>query len=319
MAVWAVRGDGIFCRRSAPNADISAMSVRPRLGSDRLHRALSTRPIPRSITRPIPRSIVSALAALASAFATGVAVAAPSDKGLSEAAPSINMLRSTLHESPQARLEHALQQFTIWQNWAEMMVAVGLAVALASLLAYHPRATRRRDIAEAAEERKTLVILGVIGAVVSALVLIDQAMAFVIFGIGSLIRFRTVIGNPHMTGRAILVVVIGLACGLTQYVTAIIVAGAGWLVIWWLLARRATEVKVRVPAGADRMKAQMVAAEALRAMHCRVLGQRVGASGRSFTIAAQVPSTLGDELLAQSVASTLTSEFGRVEVETRAD
>ncbi|MFM7260083.1 MAG: DUF4956 domain-containing protein [bacterium] len=259
-------------------------------------------------------------AALASPAASPAAnSAASAEKGLSEAAPSINMLRSTLHETPEERLQHALHQFTIWQNWVEMILAVGLAVALASLLAYHPRATRRRDLAAATEERKTLVILGVIGAVVSALVLIDQAMAFVIFGIGSLIRFRTVIGNPHMTGRAILVVVIGLACGLTQYTTAIIVAGAGWLVIWWLHARRAAELKVRVPIGADRMRAQMVAAEALRAMHCRVLGQRVGASGRSFTIAAQVPSGLGDELVSQSLASTLAPDFGRVDVELRSE
>lgn len=263
---------------------------------------------------------------VASSLVVGAALASPAassaasaEKGLAEAAPSINFLRSSLHESPAERLQHALHQFTIWQNWVEMIVGVGLSVALASLLAYHPRAMKRRDLAEAHEERKTLVILGVIGAVVSALVLIDQAMAFVIFGIGSLIRFRTVIGNPHMTGRAILVVVIGLACGLTQYTTAIIVAGAGWIVIWWLQARRATEVKVRVPVGVDRTKAQMVAAEALRAMHCRVIGQRVSASGRSFTIAAQVPSGLGDELVSQSLASTLAPDFGRVDVELRSE
>lgn len=260
---------------------------------------------------------------VASSLVVGAALASPaatsSDKGLSEAEPSINFLRSSLKESPTERLQHALHQFTIWQNWVEMILAVGLSVALASLLAYHPRAVRRRDLAEAHEERKTLVILGVIGAVVSALVLIDQAMAFVIFGIGSLIRFRTVVGNPHMTGRAILVVVIGLACGLTQYTTAIIVAGAGWIVIWWLQARRATEIRVRIPVGADRTKAQMVAFEALRAMHCRVIGQRVSASGRSFTIVAQVPSGLGDELVSQSLVSTLAPDFGRVDVELRSE
>jgi hypothetical protein len=259
-------------------------------------------------------AVVALIATVATASqAVASEVAAP------EAGMSKSLLRSSVHETPVERLQHALHQFTMWANWAEMIAGVGLAVALASLLAYHPRSSRRRDLAEATEERKTLVILGVIGAVVSALVVIDQAMAFVIFGIGSLIRFRTVIGNPHMTGRAILVVVIGLACGLTQFMTAIIVAAAGWIVIWWLHARRAASIKVRVPAGADRAKAQLVVSEALRAMRCRVIGQRVGGSGRSFTVAANVPSTLGDQLVLESLASTLLPEFGRCEVEMRGE
>jgi transcription-repair coupling factor (superfamily II helicase) len=147
---------------------------------------------------------------------------------------------------------------------------------LASILAVHPRTTRRRDMLEASEERKTLVVLGMIGAVVASLVLIDQTMAFVIFGIGGLIRFRTVVGNSHMTGRAILVVVIGLACGLSQYATALVVAAAAWLIIWWLQARRGGEIKVRIPIGADRQKAELVASLELRMLRCHVRSLRAG-------------------------------------------
>jgi hypothetical protein len=280
----------------------------------------SRRCLANAASRPRARVASSYLAHAAAAVVALIATAATASQAVaSEAGMSKSLLRSSVHETPLERLQHALHQFTMWANWAEMIAGVGLAVALASLLAYHPRSSRRRDLAEATEERKTLVILGVIGAVVSALVVIDQAMAFVIFGIGSLIRFRTVIGNPHMTGRAILVVVIGLACGLTQFMTAIIVAAAGWIVIWWLHARRAASIKVRVPAGADRAKAQLVVSEALRAMRCRVIGQRVGGSGRSFTVAANVPSTLGDQLVLESIASTLLPEFGRCEVEMRGD
>ena len=249
----------------------------------------------------------------------GVLIVAAPASATGESAAQSTFLRTTIKETPSERLEHALHQFTNWARWVELLAGVGLAVGLATLLAYHPRAARRRDLVQAAEERKTLVILGVIGAVVSALVVIDQSMALVVFGIGSLIRFRTVIGNPHMTGRAILVVVIGLACGLSQFVTAIVVAAAGWVVIWWLHARRAAQIKVRVPVGADNHKAQMVAAEALRAMRCRVQSHREGASGRSFTFVAEVPSALSDELLAQSLQATLSHDFGRVEVELRGE
>lgn len=234
-----------------------------------------------------------------------------------QASDAASFMRSSLKETPAERLQHALHQFANWANWLEMLLAVALSTGLATLLAYHPRSSRRRDLVEASDERRVLVILGVIGAVVASLVVIDQTMAFVIFGIGSLIRFRTVIGNPHTTGRAILVVVIGLACGLTQFMTAIIVAGAGWIVLWWLHARRAAVVKVRVPAGADRGRAQVLAAEALRGMHCRVDAQRLGASGRSFTLTLQAPAALSDELLEQGIASTVGAEFPRVEVELR--
>ncbi|MEY3022034.1 MAG: hypothetical protein RIS86_1232 [Planctomycetota bacterium] len=260
---------------------------------------------PRGFLRPLAGPVLGALAA--------VFLAQPSAAGEMDAAS--RLFGTSLHATASERLAHALDQFANWAAWVELVVGIGLAVALSALLAYHPKPARRRDMAELADERKTLVILGVIGAVVSGLVLIDQSMALVIFGIGGLIRFRTVIGNPHATGRAILVVVVGLACGITQYLTAIVIAGAAWGVIWWLHARRAVVVKVRLPVGCDRQRAQLVAAEALRAMQCRVESQREGASGRSFRIVAQAPSTLDDAMLARSLEATLAPEAGRAEVE----
>ncbi len=236
-----------------------------------------------------------------------------------DSAATRGLLATTVKETPAARLQHALNQFSDWANWVELLLGVSLAVALATLLAYHPRASTRRDLIEAGEERKTLVILGVIGAVVSALVVIDQSMALVIFGIGSLIRFRTVIGNPHMTGRAILVVVIGLACGLSQFVLAIVIAAAAWVVIWWLHARRAARIKVRLPVGADPARAQLIAADTLRRWKCRVQSQQASASGKSLTFIAQVPSALTDETLAHELESNLTHEVGRVEVDLRGE
>lgn len=234
-----------------------------------------------------------------------------------ETGEAARLFGSSLKPTASERLGHALDQFANWANWVELVVGIGLAVALSALLAYHPKPARRRDMVELGEERKTLVILGVVGAVVSGLVLIDQSMALVIFGIGGLIRFRTVIGNPHATGRAILVVVVGLACGITQYLTAVLIAGAAWTVIWWLHAHRTAKVKVRLPLGADRQRAQLVAAEALRRMRCRVQSQKEGQSGRSFSFVAQIPSAIDDDLLVKSLEATIGPEVGRIEVEVR--
>ena len=256
--------------------------------------------------------LAAVAAALLLPFAGGVASALAAETG--EAA---RLFGSSLKPTASERLGHALDQFANWANWVELVVGIGLAVALSALLAYHPKPARRRDMVEVGEERKTLVILGVVGAVVSGLVIIDQSMALVIFGIGGLIRFRTVIGNPHATGRAILVVVVGLACGITQYLTAVLIAAAAWTVIWWLHAHRTAKVKVRLPLGADRQRAQLVAADALRRMRCKVQSQKEGQSGRTFSFVAQIPSAIDDDLLTKSLEATLGPEVGRIEVEVR--
>jgi hypothetical protein len=259
----------------------------------------------------ISRLIVGAGAALLCASAS-VASAAVWD---SRSSSNLSLFSTSVKSTSEDRLSHAFSQFGEWANWVEVILGILLAVGLATLLAYHPRSSSKRDQVEAAEERKLLVLLGLIGAVVSALVAIDQSMALVIFGIGGLIRFRTVVGSAHLTARAILVVVIGLAAGLSQFVTAIVVAAAAWIVIWWLHAHRAARLKVRLPLHADRQRAEAAATAALSRMHCRVQSIKQGDSGRTFTLTLQVPSAVHDDLLAKGLAGTMSAEFGAVEVE----
>jgi len=96
------------------------------------------------------------------------------------------------------------------------------------------------------EERKTLVLLGVVGAIVAELSGASQTLAFVIFGIGALLRFRTVLDNPKLTGKAITVVVIGLACGMGSWVMAIFVTVFCWVLIFWLESRIACRLRIRL-------------------------------------------------------------------------
>jgi hypothetical protein len=119
-------------------------------------------------------------------------------------------------------------------------------VGLAALIAAHPRRSTRLDPLSDLEERKTLILMGLVGAVVAELVSVDSTMALVIFGIGGLIRFRTVLRNPKITGKAIMVVLIGLACGLGQFATAIFVTAFAWALIMWLESHLSARIKVRV-------------------------------------------------------------------------
>ena len=74
----------------------------------------------------------------------------------------------------------------------------------------------------------------------------SQTLAFVIFGIGALLRFRTVLDNPKLTGKAIMVVVVGLACGMGSWAMAVFVTGFSWLLMFWLDSHSSCRVRIRL-------------------------------------------------------------------------
>ena len=128
-----------------------------------------------------------------------------------------------------------------------LLLAVGCAVAIA----WHPRRASLRDPLRDFEERKALVLLGVVGAVVAELSGTSQTLAFVIFGIGALLRFRTLLDNPKLTGKAIMVVVVGLACGMGSWAMAVFVTAFSWVLMFWLDSHSSCEVRIRLNNGAD--------------------------------------------------------------------
>jgi hypothetical protein len=113
------------------------------------------------------------------------------------------------------------------------------------VVAWHPRSARVESLSNL-EERKTLVLLSMVGAVVAELSGVSQTLAFVIFGIGALLRFRTVLDNPKLTGKAITVVVIGLACGMGSWVMAVFVTAFTWVLIFWLDSRISCRLRIRL-------------------------------------------------------------------------
>ena len=103
-----------------------------------------------------------------------------------------------------------------------------------------------RDPLRDFEERKALILLGVVGAVVAELSGTGQTLAFVIFGIGALLRFRTLLDNPKLTGKAIMVVVVGLACGMGSWAMAVFVTGFSWLLMFVLDSHSSCRVRIRL-------------------------------------------------------------------------
>ena len=148
-------------------------------------------------------------------------------------------------------IQRSVLQFAHPDFILRLFLSLALAVGCAIAIAWHPRRASLRDPLADFEERKALILLGVVGAVVAELSGTSQTLAFVIFGIGALLRFRTLLDNPKLTGKAIMVVVVGLACGMGSWAMAVFVTGFSWLLMFWLDSHSSCEVRIRLNNGAD--------------------------------------------------------------------
>ena len=143
-------------------------------------------------------------------------------------------------------IEKSIEQFAHPSFILRLFLSLSLAVGCAFAIAWHPRRASIRNPLADFEERKALILLGVVGAVVAELSGTSQTLAFVIFGIGALLRFRTVLDNPKLTGKAIMVVVVGLACGMGSWAMAVFVTAFSWLLMFWLDSHSSCRVRIRL-------------------------------------------------------------------------
>lgn len=143
-------------------------------------------------------------------------------------------------------IQHSIEQFAHPEFILRLFLSLALAVGCAWVIAWHPRRASLTDPLADFEERKVLILLGVVGAVIAELTGTSQTLAFVIFGIGALLRFRTLLDNPKLTGKAIMVVVVGLACGMGSWAMAVFVTGFTWLLLYWLDSHSSCRIRIRL-------------------------------------------------------------------------
>jgi hypothetical protein len=148
-------------------------------------------------------------------------------------------------------IQQSVQQFADPKFILRLFLSLTLAVGCAWAIAWHPRRASLHDPLSDLEERKALILLGVVGAVVAELSGTSQTLAFVIFGIGALLRFRTLLDNPKLTGKAIMIVVVGLACGMGSWAMAVFVTAFSWLLVFWLDSHSSCRVRIRLDDGED--------------------------------------------------------------------
>ena len=201
-------------------------------------------------------------------------------------------------------MQHSLEQFLHPEYMLRLFLSLALACALAWIVAWHPRSSRLASLSDL-EERKTLVLLGVVGAIVAELSGTSQTLAFVIFGIGALLRFRTVLDNPKLTGKAITVVVIGLACGMGSWVMAIFVTVFCWVLIFWLESRIACRLRIRLADEVDLEQMFSSVQSMLVSRGCRLQSSALIQKKRQFEFYLNIPADLDLRKLETDLRSML--------------
>jgi len=150
-----------------------------------------------------------------------------------------------------------------------------LAAVLGAAIAYHPRHAQTADTFEEIEASQIYIMYAVIGSITGILVVqYGMAVGFVLFGIGALIRFRTVLRSANLTGRLIFVTLIGLSAGLDLPHVAILVTLFGFVLIFLLDARFTFRIFLRGLPRDSVTQAAMACRAVLEQENCRIISEK---------------------------------------------
>ena len=158
---------------------------------------------------------------------------------------------------------------------ANATLTLTLAAILGAAVAYHPKHGQTADTLEEIEAPKIYVMYSVIGAIIGIMVVkYGLVVGFVLFGIGGLIRFRTVLRSASLTGRVIFVSLIGLSCGLDLPHVAVLSSVFGFVLIYILDARVTYRIIVRGLPSKHIAEAAMAYRTLLEQQGCRVMSEK---------------------------------------------
>ena len=210
-----------------------------------------------------------------------------------------------------------------WQGFEDLGFLINasanllLAAVLGAAIAYHPRHTQTADTFEEIEATQIYILYAVIGSITGILVVqYGMAVGFVLFGIGALIRFRTVLRSASLTGRLIFVTLIGLSCGLDLPHVAVLVTLFGFVLIFFLDARFTFRIYVRGLPHDSVTQAAKAYREVLDQENCRIIREKKDPDrGRITFIIQSAQATAGKNLEASLESKVEPSLMGSVDWE----
>jgi hypothetical protein len=179
------------------------------------------------------------------------------------------------------------------QYWRAALILLA-ATASGAVLAYHPVHRGRPLTLDILEQRKTIIIYSSVGALIAIICTAAPSMAFVIFGIGGLMRFRTNTGESTVTGQTIMGTLIGLCWGLGLQLVAVLATLYFVLMIYVLEAAPIQKVTIGIDIANMHRAAELYRA-ALERAGCSVLshGKSFKKSQMSFVV--KLPRNFGVE------------------------
>ena len=213
-------------------------------------------------------------------------------------------------------IQQSIEQFGHPEFILRLFLSLSLAVACAWAIAWHPRRSSLMNPLSDFEERKALILLGMVGAVVAELSGTSQTLAFVIFGIGALLRFRTLLDNPKLTGKAITVVVVGLACGMGSWAMAVFVTAFTWVLVFWLDSHASCRVRIRLDNNVDPNPIFGMVQSLLVSHRCRLQSSALYEDKGQMVFLLYIPAGVDPRKLEAEVRSKLRkSDVSKIDVE----
>jgi hypothetical protein len=182
------------------------------------------------------------------------------------------------------------QGFTDFAFLGNTLLTLTLAAILGGVISFHPRNREAMALTEGVNSPKVYVMYPVIGAIVGILVVnYGMAVGFVLFGIGGLMRFRTVLRSPSLTGRIIFATLIGLSCGLDLPHVAVLATLFGILIIYLLDARVTYRIDIKGLPSERIGEAVMAYRAVLEQQGCVVLSERGNCEKSRVTLVLRCP------------------------------
>src|SRR5204862_4639153 len=213
-------------------------------------------------------------------------------------------------------IQKSIEQFAHPEFILRLFLSLSLAVACACAIAWHPRRVSLKDPLSDFEERKALILLGMVGAVGAELSGTSQTLAFVIYGIGALLRFRTLLDNPKLTGKAITIVVVGLACGMGSWAMAVFVTGLTWILIFWLDSHSSCRVRIRLDDNVDPNPIFGMMQSLLVSHNCRLQSSALYEDKGQMVFLLYIPAKIDPRNLEAAVRAKLRkSDVSKIDVD----
>ena len=113
--------------------------------------------------------------------------------------------------------------------------------------------------------------------------LFGTVLSFTVFGIGGLIRFRTVLGSASLTGRVIFVTLIGLSCGLDLPHVAVLSTTFGFVLIYILDWRVTYRIDIRAFSSERISEVAATYRALLEQLGCRIISEKINPEKKRVT------------------------------------